>query len=63
MSCLRTVNVGQMNVKLKKCQRKWIVLSMYCVLLGSQVAVDRGCERYVVHSMNEVYGSTEMSAE
>ena len=52
MRCSRYGNGGRMHVVLNGEPLEEVDCFKY---LGSQVAADRGCERYVVHRMNERY--------
>ena len=52
MKCSRYGNGDRMNVILNRVPLKEVDCFKY---LGSQVAADGGCERDVVHRLNEVY--------
>ena len=52
MGCSRYGNRGQMHVRLNGEQLEEVDCFKY---LGLQVAADGGCERDVVHKMNEGY--------
>ena len=55
MRCSRYVNGGRMCVRLNDEPLDAVYCFMY---LGSQVAADGGCERDVIHRMNEGYKET-----
>ena len=52
MRCLRYVNLGRMHVKLNFESLEVVDCFKY---LETQVAADSGCERYMLHRMNEDY--------
>ena len=55
MRCSRYGNWGRMHVILNVEALKELALKDCFKYLGSQVAADGGCERDVVHKMNEGY--------
>ena len=52
MRCSRRVNVGRMHVRLNSEQFEEVDCFQS---LGSQMAADGGCERDVIHRMNDEY--------
>ena len=59
MRCSRYGNGDRMHVMLNGEPLEEVDCFKY---LGSQVAADGGCERYVVHKMNEGYRAEKISS-